>query len=133
MERSPYPSDLTDEQWRLIEPMIPPERRGGRHRSVDVRRVLDGILYLLRTGCQWRSLPRDLPNWNTVRHYFDRFRRDGTWRRVHDTLRGRERLRQGRAATPSLAVIDSQSVRTTEKGGCAGSTRPSGSRAASVT
>ena len=87
MERKPYPSDLTDAQWELVEPHIPPERWGGRTRSVDVRAVLNGILYLTRTGCQWRAIPDDLPNWNAVRHYYDRFRRDGTWHRVHDALR----------------------------------------------
>ena len=79
MARKPYPSDLTDSQWQLIEPLIPPERWGGRTRSVLMREVLNGILYLLRSGCAWRAIPHDLPNWGTCGHYFDRFSRDGTW------------------------------------------------------
>ncbi len=126
MARKPYPSDLTDEQWKLVEPFIPPERWGGRTRSVDVREVLDGIFYLLRSGCAWRAIPHDLPNWGTCRHYYDRFRADGTWRLIHDRLRSRVRERAGRHPDPSVAVVDSQSVRTTEKGGCVVLTRASG-------
>ena len=129
MERKPYPSDLTDAQWKLVEPHIPPERWGGRTRSVDMREVVNGILYLTRTGCQWRAIPNDLPHRSTVRHYFDRFRRDGTWHRVHDALRERVRVAAGREPTPSAAVIDSQSVKTAEKRGRrtpAGTTRASG-------
>ena len=129
MERKPYPSDLTDAQWGLVEPMIPPGRWGGRTREVDMREVLNGILYLARTGCQWRAIPNDLPNKSTVRHYFDRFRRDGTWHRVHDALRSQVRVAAGREPTPSAAVIDSQSVRTAEKRGrppTAATTRASG-------
>ena len=131
MERKPYPTDLTDEQWGLIAPLIPGERPGGRHRSTDVRAVVDALMYLARTGCQWRNLPHEFPPPGTVADYFYRFARDGTWQRVHDALRGRVRVAAGRDPEPSAAVIDSQSVKTTEKGGPAGTTRPSGSRAAS--
>ena len=127
MARKPYPTDLTDAQWKLVEPMVPPERPGGRHRSVDVRRVVDGINYLVRTGCAWRSIPRDLPNWNTCRHYYDRFRADGTWERVHDALRAGVRRAAGRDPCPSAAVVDSQTVQTAgQKGGRAATTRRSG-------
>ena|SRR5687767_10875877 len=133
MARTPYPSDLTDAQWRIIEPFIPPERWGGRTRGVDMREVLNGILYLLRSGCAWRAIPGDLPNWGTCRHYYDRFRRDGTWLLVHERLRGRVREGAGRDPDPSAAVIDAQSVKTTEKGGYAGTTRARRSRAGSAT
>lgn len=122
MARKPYPSDLTERQWQLIEPYIPPERWGGRTRSVDVREVLNGILYLLRNGCAWRAIPHDLPNWNTCRHYYDRFRADGTWLLIHERLRDRVREHAGRRTEPSLAVVDAQSVKTTEKGGSRGTT-----------
>src|SRR5690242_12411491 len=125
MARTPYPTDLTDEQWALVERYIPRERHGGRHRSVDMREVVNATLYLARTGCQWRNLPHEFPPWGTVSYYFYRFTRDGTWGAVHDALRARVRVAAGRRPTPSLAIIDSQSVRTVEKGGRAGSTRAS--------
>ena len=123
MARTPYPSDLTDEQWELIRPHIPPEKWGGRTRSADMREVVNGIQYLVRTGCPWRAIPRDLPGWSTCRHYYDRFRRDGTWRLVHDKLREGVRQRAGRALEPSAAVIDAQSVKCGGKGGPRGTTR----------
>lgn len=98
MTRTSYPSDLTDEQWQRVEPRIPPEKRGGRHREVDMRQVFNGILYLNRTGCQWRALPGDLPAWGTVAYYFYRFRDDGTWQKIHDQLREQVRQQAGRRA-----------------------------------
>jgi putative transposase len=134
MARKPYPSDLTDRQWELLEPHIPPERWGGRTRSVRMREVLNGILYLLRSGCAWRAIPHDLPNWGTCRHYYDRFTRDGTWHLIHEQLRDRVRDRLlNRNPEPSAAVIDAQSVKTTEKGGLKALTRARRSKAASVT
>ena|SRR2546423_11341296 len=132
MARTPYPTDVTDEQWWLVESLLPPPKPGGRPRVTDLREVLNAIRYLLRSGCQWRLIPHEFPRWPTVRHYYDRFRRDGTWRRIHDALRGQVRVAAGKQPTPSAAVLDSQSVKTTEKGASAALTRPSGPRAASV-
>ena len=133
-ERTAYPSDLTDEQWALIEPHIPPAKWGGRPREVDLREVLNGMLYLNRTGCQWRALPHDFPPWGTVSYYYYRFRDDGTWQKMHDLLRQDVRVAAGREPTPSAAIIDSQSVKTTEKKGpVAATTRVRRSRAASGT
>lgn len=114
-----YPSDLTDEEWAILEPLIPEAKPGGRPRTVDMREVLNAILYVLRTGCQWRALPRDFLPWSTVWSYFRRWRINGEWERMHTTLRAQVRTSMGREATPSAAIIDSQSVKTTEKGGCA--------------
>jgi len=122
MKRNSYPSDLTDEQWLLIESYIPPGKHGGRHREVDIRQVINGLCYQSRTGCQWRALPKDLPPWSTVAYYFYRFRNDGTWQALHDTLREKVRVAAGKEPTPSAAVIDSQSVKTTEKRGSAADT-----------
>lgn len=132
MERKPYPSNLTDKQYALIEPLIPPAQPGGRHRSVDMRQVINGILYLSRTGCSWRMLPHQFPPWGTVHYYYRRFRRDGTWQQVHDKLREKVRRKVGKKPTPTAAVIDSQSVKTAEKGGTVGTMRARKSRAESV-
>ena len=117
MRGAVYPSDLTDRQWAVVAPLLPPPAPRGRRRSVDLRGVLDGIVYVLRAGCSWRALPVDLPKWVTVYAYFRRWQRDGTWQRLHAELRRRERARQGRAATPSAGSLDSQSVPTTGRGG----------------
>jgi putative transposase len=113
----PYPSDLTDEQWHVLEPLIPPEKHGGRHREVDMREVINAILYVLRTGCPWRHLPHDYPPWGTVHYCFWLWSNDGTWARIHDRLREMVREEAGREKEPSAAIMDSQSVKTTERGG----------------
>ena len=115
-----YPTDLTDEQWGIMEPFFPvPKQHGrtGRPRQYAYRQIVNGIFYVLRTGCTWDMMPHDLPPWLTCNHYFSRWRRDGTWQRVHDALRERLRVQMGKKATPTAAVIDSQSVKTAEKGG----------------
>ena len=112
-----YPSDLTDAEWTILGPLIPPAKPGGRKRSIDIRAVINAILYLLRTGCAWRMLPHDFPTWQTVYTYFRNWRHDGTWQTINDALRRQLRTQEGREAEPSAAILDSQSVKTTEKGG----------------
>ena len=131
MARIAYPSDLTDAQWRLIVKRIPPAKDGGRHRSVNMREVINGILYLVRTGCSWRQLPHDFPPWGTVHWYYRCFRLDGTWQKIHDALRDKVRVSVGRKKSPSAAIVDSQSVKTTEKGGRMAMTRARRSTVAS--
>lgn len=128
MARTPYPSDLTDQQWSIIEPLIPPPEPGGRDRTVNMRQVINGIVYLNRTGCSWRMLPHEFPPWGTVHYYYRRLRLDGSWQRIHDKLREKVRRRDGRKPTPSATVIDSQSVKTAEKGGTVVTTRARKSR-----
>lgn len=124
MKRAAYPTDLTEAQWALIEPLLPAAKPGGRPRSVDLREVVDAILYVLREGVHWRALPHDFPPWPTVYYYFWRWRNDGTWQRLHDALRDQLRQAHGRETAPSAAIMDSQSVKTTEKGDPAATTPP---------
>jgi transposase len=112
-----YPSDLTDAEWAIAEPMIPPARSGGRPRDVNVREVLNGIFYVLSTGCQWLALPKDLPPKSTVHHYFMLWDWDGTLEQIHYALYVAVREQQGREASPSVAIIDSQSAKGAQKGG----------------
>jgi transposase len=132
-----YPSDLTDAEWALVEPFIPPAKRGGRKRTVDVREVLNGIFYVLATGCQWRALPKDLPPKSTVHDYLSLWAWDGTLGRLHHALVVQVRERAGKEVSPTAAIIDSQSVKSAEKGGLAStrrvSTRARRSRARSAT
>jgi transposase len=112
-----YPSDLTDAEWGLVKSMIPPAKHGGRPRDVNLREVLNSIFYVLWTGCQWGALPKDLVPKSTAHSYFMLWEWDGTLERIHHALYVAERERQGREASPSAAVIDSQSAKAAQKGG----------------
>ena len=112
-----YPSDLTDEEWALVAPLIPPPKPGGNKRTRDMREVVNGLMYVLSTGCQWRAIPKDLPPRSTVYDYFDRWDHDGTVQRLHYALFVQCREQAGREASPTAAIIDSQSVKGAEKGG----------------
>ena len=113
---------MSDAQWGLLEPLLPKVSLRGHPRTVQLREVVNGILYVLRGGITWRMMPHDLPPWGTVWWYFRKWRKDGTWERVEEALRPMVRESEGRDATPSGAIIDSQSVRTTEKGGIVATT-----------
>ena len=132
-----YPSDVNDAEWALVAPLIPPARRGGRRRSVDVREVLNAIFYVLATGCQWQALPKDLPPKSTAHFYFMLWDWDRTLERIHDALYVAVREACGREASPTAAVIDSQSAKAAQKGALRSirraSMRARRSRAASVT
>lgn len=112
-----YPSDLTDQEWGFIEGLIPPGKRGGRRREVDVREIVNALLYILETGCPWGHLPKDLPPKSTVYDYFDLWSWDGTLERIHDTLYVALREKEGREASPAAAIMDSQSAHSASKGG----------------
>jgi transposase len=112
-----YTHDLTDEEWAEIAPLIPPAKRGGNKRTVNIREVVNGLMYILGTGCQWRDIPKDLPPRSTIHDYLVRWDYDGTLKRIHQTLYRSCRELAGREASPTAAVIDSQSVKSAEKGG----------------
>ena len=132
-----YPSDLTDEEWALIAPVIPPAKRGGGKRTVSIREVVNGLMYVLSSGCQWRAIPKDLPPRSTVNGYFALWDYDGTLDRIHHALYVKCREQAEREASPTAAIIDSQSVKSAEKGGRASirmaSTRARRSKARSAT
>ena len=112
-----YPSDLTDAEWALVEPLLPPARRGGRPREVNMREVLNAVFYLLSTGCQWDALPKDLPPKTTVYDYFSLWRSDRTLLRLHQALYAQVREAAGRNSEPTVAILDSQSAKAAQKGG----------------
>ena len=117
MERGAYRSDLTDEEWAIIAPFIPQPLPGGRRARHDRREIVNGILYVLRTGCGWEYLPHDLPPWKTVYDYFRQWKQAGIWAAANTALTRQSRRQMGREETPSLGIIDTQSAHTTEKGG----------------
>ncbi|MFO0847572.1 MAG: IS5 family transposase [Gemmataceae bacterium] len=117
MSRTPYPSSLTDAQWRLIARLVPPPQPGGRPAKYDRREIVDGILYVARTGCSWRSLPTDLPTYRICFHYFRRWQADGTWAAIHAALREKVRRAAGKRRRPTTGILDSQTAKTTEQGG----------------
>lgn len=112
-----YATDLTDGQWQIIAPLIPSAKSGGREREIDIREVINAIFYLLKSGCQWRMIPNDFPKWQTVYDYFSKWKKDGTWKKIHDKLRDKVRLKAGKKKQPTAGIIDSQSVKTAKKGG----------------
>lgn len=127
-----YDTDLSDAEWEILKPLVPKAKPGGRPEEYSKRSVVNAIRYVARTGCQWRMLPHEYPPWSTVYKYFRRWSDDGTWERIHDRLRVEVRVQAGRHRQPSAAILDSQSVKTTEKGGRGVTTRARKSKAESV-
>jgi putative transposase len=125
MDRKAYPSDLSDAEWELTAPHIPDAEPGGRPRDADMREVLNGVFYVLKSGIQWDMLPHDFPPKGTVYHYYNTWRKDGTWQHLNTALRGELRQELGREETPSAGIADSQSVKTSAKGGHAATTQGS--------
>ena len=120
--RKAYSTDLTDAQWHLLEPLVPATKPGGRRPKYERREIVNALFYVAKNGCTWRNLPHDLPPWSLVHYYFWHWKQDGTWQNLHDQLRQQMRTKAGRDPQPSAAVLDSQSVKTTEKGGRAATT-----------
>ena len=120
MKHQTYPTDLTNRQWNCIKNLIPAAKIGGRPRTVDPRQVINAIFYVVVSGIQWRMLPKDYPTWKTVYHYFRTWRDDGTWQRIHDTVRAAVRRKAGRHKHPTAGCLDSQSVKSTQIPGVRG-------------
>ena len=117
MSRKPYPTDLSDPQWERIEPWMPKPTSTGRPPKYAKREIINAIFYLTHNGCTWRGLPHDFPPYDTVFHWFREWQSDGTWKRIHDKLRDRVRKKAGKKRKPTAAVLDSQTIKTTEQGG----------------
>ena len=131
--RKPYDSDLTDAEWEWMRPLLPRHPPRGNDPQIPKREIVNAIFYVNKHGCTWRGLPHDFPKWQTVYGYFREWTKAGVWERINDTLRREVRVAEGKHPEPTAAIVDSQSVKTTEKGGYMGTTRGSTSTVASVT